>query len=485
VKDLEETLSLSLISHTNTGKTTLARTLLRRDVGEVFDQAHTTDENERFAMLELDAVDPGRPGGRVVLWDTPGFGDSARLLRELEGRERPLDWLEQQTWDRFEHRALWSSQQAIKNVRHEADVVLYLVNASEDPAMAGYVEPEMKILGWIGRPVIVVLNQTGPPGDAESRRRAEERWRWHLASHAAVQDVISLDAFSRCWIQEGLLFLRLHALVPERHAAIVAALLERWREDQLQILEASVTQLSKLLSTAAADGEPIAEQALLGRLARKRASESLARRLDQATREAIDALIELHQLEGEAASWARGQLQDISVPGDRPNPTKASVLGGIVGGGLGGLAADLSHAGLTFGGGTVVGAILGALGLGGLAWGYEQLTHGTEPKVVWATEFLDRLARDALLRYLAVAHFGRGGGAFRERARPELWQATVERELGKRSQALASGWAKARGAGSDAAADHLRSVIDTCVREILIELYPGAERFLHTYLDRT
>ena len=77
MKEPGDLLSLSLISHTNTGKTTLARTLLRRDVGEVLDQAHTTDESERFAMLELESADRDHPGGRIVLWDTPGLGDSA------------------------------------------------------------------------------------------------------------------------------------------------------------------------------------------------------------------------------------------------------------------------------------------------------------------------------------------------------------------------------------------------------------------------
>ena len=37
-----QTLSLSLVSHTNVGKTTLARTLLARDIGEVRDEAHVT-----------------------------------------------------------------------------------------------------------------------------------------------------------------------------------------------------------------------------------------------------------------------------------------------------------------------------------------------------------------------------------------------------------------------------------------------------------
>ena len=34
---------LSLVSHTNIGKTTLARTLLMRDVGEIADRAHVTE----------------------------------------------------------------------------------------------------------------------------------------------------------------------------------------------------------------------------------------------------------------------------------------------------------------------------------------------------------------------------------------------------------------------------------------------------------
>ena len=37
--------SLSLISHTNAGKTTLARTLLGRDIGEIRDAPHVTVDN--------------------------------------------------------------------------------------------------------------------------------------------------------------------------------------------------------------------------------------------------------------------------------------------------------------------------------------------------------------------------------------------------------------------------------------------------------
>ena len=70
------TVTLSLISHTNVGKTTLARTLLRRDIGEVLDQAHVTEVSEAHELVALG-------DDRLMLWDTPGLGDSARLVSRL------------------------------------------------------------------------------------------------------------------------------------------------------------------------------------------------------------------------------------------------------------------------------------------------------------------------------------------------------------------------------------------------------------------
>ena len=47
-------INLSLVSHTNIGKTTLARTLLGRDIGEVADRPHVTETAGRsFQPLGL------------------------------------------------------------------------------------------------------------------------------------------------------------------------------------------------------------------------------------------------------------------------------------------------------------------------------------------------------------------------------------------------------------------------------------------------
>src|SRR5919107_2586915 len=152
------TINLSLVSHTNVGKTTLVRTLLQQDVGEVRDAAHVTEVATGYVLLQAGA-------DTLMLWDTPGFGDTARLVTRLRQTGNPIGWLLTQVWDRFRDRPLWSSQQAVRNARDEADVVLYLVNASEDPASAAYVPLEMEVLAWVGKPIVLLLNQTGPPGE--------------------------------------------------------------------------------------------------------------------------------------------------------------------------------------------------------------------------------------------------------------------------------------------------------------------------------
>ena len=374
MSESKRSLVLSLVSHTNVGKTTLARTWLRREVGEVLDQAHVTDETERFTLFETEA------GDTVVLADTPGFGDSARLLRRLEGRANPLGWLLGEVWDRFADRPLWCSQKAVAHVRDEADLLLYLVNASEDPAEAGYVAPELKILGWIRRPVIVLLNQTGEAKSAAGRAADEARWQSLADEHAIVRGVLSLDAFTRCWLQEGLLFEHVRALLPRQKRDLIEGYLDSWRTGSAATLRDSIEVLAHTVGAAAADGEGLGRHSL-ARLDRKRAGDALTRRFEESLTTATARLIEVHGLRGESADDVRVRLEDVSAPSEPPNPWQRSMLGGLVGGALGGLAADVVHGGLTFGGGAVAGAILGAAGLGGLSWAYRVLGSEADARV--------------------------------------------------------------------------------------------------------
>jgi len=479
-------ITLSLISHTNVGKTTLARTLLRRDVGEVFDQAHVTETAEAFPLIEAG-------GHELILWDTPGFGDSARLMKLLRRQREPLGWLLHQVWDRIVDRPLYCSQLAARNVRDEADVVLYLVNAAEDPDDAGYVRLELELLEWLGRPVLLLLNQIGPDG-----RAASARWEELARGSPVVRGAVSLDAFTRCWVEEGVLLRRIGELLGGEASAAMDALTAAWNARNLGWYREAVDAMAAFVTAAALDreepapgataggddGAPAATSALRSALRvtgidRRRATAALDRRLDRATAELMDRLIATHGLEGRSDLRIEQQLRDYRVRGHGLplNERTGAVAGAAVSGALSGLAADVLSGGLTLGGGMIAGGILGALGGYALGRGYRLVGGGERVSVRWSAEFLDRLCAESLLRYLSVAHFGRGRGTYRDVERPAHWIDSVERALAPRRDELHALWQAAHADAPDAerrVRDGVRAVLDAAARGILRDRYPDA-----------
>ena len=156
----------------------------------------------------------------------------------------------------------------------------------------------------------------------------------------------------------------------------------------------------------------------------------------------------------------------------------AAAMGGMLSGAVGGLAADLAVGGLTLGGGMIVGAILGALGGTGLAKGLNLARGDDGSSVRWSVELLERLTVTALLRYLAVAHFGRGRGEWAEGEHPPFWQPIVEEAVAHRKGNLAQFWkitAAASGLeGREAKA--LAKLLEECGTAILTRLYPSAQK---------
>ena len=483
--DSASRIELSLVSHTNAGKTTLARTLLGHDIGEVRDEPHVTAVAEPHIMIE------NAQGDVLRLWDTPGFGDSVRLAKRLRQQGNPIGWFLSEVWDRWRDRPFWSSQQAIKNVREEADVVLYLVNASEDPQDAGYVAPEMQILEWIGKPVLLLLNQIGEPRPADREHAEEERWRAQVARYGFVREVITLDAFARCWVQEISLLRAAGKALPEAKRPALARLESAWQDRRMETFEASMGALAHSLARAACDREGLEQDGFgatlrevgkaigLGREGeagpKKRAMQRLADRLDAETRASTDQLIELHGLGGRAAAEVLARLAGNFAVDERVSEGKAAVLGGLVSGALSGLAADVASGGLTFGAGLLTGGLLGALGAAGLAKGYNLVRGGESTTMRWSDEFLDGLFASSLLRYLAVAHFGRGRGDWKQSEYPPYWQDEVAAAVGSRRATLSVIWSERSGeCDTDRLAEALRVELTAATLELFEQLYPGA-----------
>lgn len=204
--------------------------------------------------------------------------------------------------------------------------------------------------------------------------------------------------------------------------------------------------------------------------------EALAARLEQSTRSAMADVLALHGLDGASAAKIEEEMKDFTIHGqEKVSPRKGALWGGLVSGALSGLAADLAVGGLSFGGGAVIGAILGAFGGSQLPRVFTLVGAKAEPAVTWSPEALHRLVRDTVARYLAVAHFGRGRGGFHEVDLPDAWATPIADALTPEEDRFARLWRRAGDASAPTAAE-IRAPLDASVRRLLVALYPEARR---------
>jgi hypothetical protein len=95
--------------------------------------------------------------------------------------------------------------------------------------------------------------------------------------------------------------------------------------------------------------------------------------------------------------------------------------------------------------------------------------------VRWSDEFLEGFFASALLRYLAVAHYGRGRGEWSESEHPAFWKDAVAETVAARREALRVIWAE-RGGECDAGrlGVALRGELSAAASGLLGRLYPDA-----------
>lgn len=428
---------LSLVSHTNIGKTTLARTLLGRDIGEVADRAHVTETTDDYVLARTPE------GCELILWDTPGFGNSVALAKRLKGRANPVGWFLSEVWDRVANKSLWLNQKALKHVKETSSVVLYLVNATELPDSAPYVTAEMQILEWIEKPVIVLLNQMGEPKPPEAEQADVDRWTNAMTSYPIVKSVLPMDAFARCWVQEFALFDAIAKALPDELQATFDALRDVWSRRRRAAYNASIQAMAHYLEKLAKDREIVESASIkdqlrflgkrLGLLKNEpindpigAAQTALASRAADEFCALTDKLIKINALKGKGVrkEILRRMQSDWTVASSLPL-APAAITGAVGTGVASGIATDLATGGLSMGFVTLVGSVVGALGGFGLALAYNHKKGTNTTVVTWSDNALENYFINALLLYLAISHFGRGRGNWSESECPNQWRKKI------------------------------------------------------------
>jgi hypothetical protein len=465
-------IAISLAGHTNNGKTTLARTLLRENVGVVDDRPHVTDIADGHVLAKDGEAE-------IILWDLPGFGDSARLKKRLM-QSGIVAWL-QSTFDRWTDRPLWCSQQCLQNARNDADVVLYLVEAKADPAGSAEVRAEMEVLGMIGKPVILLLNQTGMPDGARDGVLVQG-WLDALRDFPFLRGALPLDGWMRCWIQESVLFEQIAGLLDPEKLPHFDRLIADWkREHHDRVLADSIQIMAKALAETAADRAVVEKESLIVKVKSavsstpsgesERAQAALVAALVSRSRSVMEQLLQAHKLEGVPKDRVDSMVEGLRASNPNAPPEALAVLGGIGSGLLAGLLADVQAGGMTFGGGAAAGALVGGLAAYALGRGYQKIKgRDGVTRLQWSKEFLIDEWIATGMRYLTIAHFGRGKGQWEEpldASLPQRWKELIDQWTKQYSTQITTALSKAN-------SDEIKTLLENMIREILDQLYTRA-----------
>ncbi len=342
-------LKIAVVGHTNTGKTSLVRTLTRnRKFGQVMDRGGTT---RQIVSTELRVE--GRP--LIELYDSPGLENAPELI----------EWMDQQPGDRHDGparidrllrdssaRNRFDQEARVLELLRAVDVGLYVIDARE-PVLEKY-QDELAILGQCARPLVAVLNFTASDASLETQ------WREALAG-VTLHTVMAFDVTVRDPASEQRLFEKLKSQL-DRFVPTLDAWLDQMARDEDRRLTAATRTIAALLMDAAAARRRIhasPDNAAAEELA---ALQAEVRRREQAC---VETLLDLYR-------FSQDDYQDHDLPladgrweEDLFDPETLRRHGISAGKHLGmgagaGAVFDVATGGLSLGAGTLIGALAGS-----------------------------------------------------------------------------------------------------------------------------
>lgn len=370
----DDYLKLAVVGHTNTGKTSLLRTLLHdADFGEVANAPATTRHVEG-AMLRIEHL-------KLQWYDTPGIEDSIALLDYLEqlqqqntGRldgpasiERFLDSPESQ--QRFEQEARVLRQLLA------CDAGLYVVDVRE-PVRSKY-RDELAILARCGRPLIPVLNFLHSP------ENYSDNWK-EVLSRLGLHLIIEFDTVAPAIDGEQQLYQKL-ALVLDDYRDTLNELAkgankrrQRRRQQGQELLAELLIDISAFRRQSTTDDEQESVRVW------QEMQDAVRQREHKFIRDLL-ALYRFHESDyeedllpisgerWESDLFSSEALMDMGI----------RVGKGFAAGAMAGATVDIITGGLSLGTGTLVGGLVGGLWQGaekignrllGMIQGYRELT---------------------------------------------------------------------------------------------------------------
>lgn len=344
-------LRIAVVGHTNTGKTSLIRTLVRDEkFGEVKDAAGTTRDVTRIGI--------GAAESEVIsLFDTPGLEDSSALLAEITALQQqspsdsPAEVLGEFTATPDEYPEFDQDIKVILQALH-SDVLLYIIDVRED--LLGKYKDEVTILGKCSKPIIPVFNFIA------GNETGLARWREQMAEfnlHAALEfDTVAFD-----FEAEKRLYQKLQS-VKEPYYESLQSLIDYRQGIWQGLCQAAARRIFQLLVDVATYRHVVDEDEPDGL---ERATQAMQKHTRKAEERALKDLlnifsftkvdVELQQLPVRDGRWELDVFSPAALKAFGLNAGSSALKGAAAGAGI-----DLMVGGLSFGTATMIGAALGA-----------------------------------------------------------------------------------------------------------------------------
>lgn len=338
-------LSLSVVGHTNTGKTSLMRTLLRDgQFGEVKNAAATTRHVEEAIIS--DGTTP-----LVKLYDTPGLEDAGGVL----------DWLENETsakYDGIERLQQFLVADVAQNeFAQEAkvlrqllasDMALYVVDARE-PVLARY-KDELTVLSWCAKPIMPVFNFI--------ENQDIEAWK-NMLARRSLHVWSSFDTVAFDFKSELRLWDNLATMLPERK---VLDRLIGMRQNEWQQLAAQAQQtIAHFLLDVAAYKQILANEEAHRLPEIQMQMQTAVRQLERQLQQELLAQYRFYHNQLNEADWALQAFKQDPFDGELLKNYGIRTTKGAATGALIGLGIDALTIGMSLGAATALGGLIGGL----------------------------------------------------------------------------------------------------------------------------
>lgn len=342
------TLKLAVVGHTNVGKTSLLRTLIRNShFGEVSNKPGTTRHVESIKI---------KLGNQksIIFYDTPGLEDSLALydyINQLLPTNHKLDGIDKLT-------IFLQSPEAENQFNQEAKVIKQLLNSDAAIYVIDVREPilpkfhdELAILANSDKPILAVLNFTA------QQNQNEKEWKM-LLSRVGIHAIIRFDAIVPPLDGEERLYKSLALMIEP-----AKAILDEWLNKITELRDSRNQSANLIIAETLVDVTAFYQMA---KTDDKQAIVDMQNKVRKREQKAIDELLSLYQFDAEHESEQGLPLIKGRYKADLFNIDALKSMGvhltkGFVSGATIGASIDLATGGLTFGSAALIGGAVGTL----------------------------------------------------------------------------------------------------------------------------